>query len=86
MLANVAHSFLTLVATFGYISAFGVYQDLYTTVYGMSSSRASWIGSTQLCFMLMGALPAGKLLDLGYFRQTTFFGSILFVFSYVVAC
>ncbi|VDC06026.1 unnamed protein product [Peniophora sp. CBMAI 1063] len=72
---------LMLIGTFGYISAFGVYQDLYTTVYGMSSSRASWIGSTQLFFMLAGALPAGKLLDLGYFRHTTLFGSILFVFS-----
>ncbi|KZV75730.1 MFS general substrate transporter [Peniophora sp. CONT] len=72
---------LTFVATFGYTTSYGVYQDLYTSVYGMSSSRASWIGSTQLCFVLLGALPAGKLLDLGYFRQTNLFGSILFVFS-----
>ncbi|THU92260.1 MFS general substrate transporter [Dendrothele bispora CBS 962.96] len=72
---------LTAMATFGYTNAFGVYQDIYTRSGAASASRISWIGSTQMFFMLAMALPAGKLLDMGYFRQATLFGSVLYVFS-----
>ncbi|KAK7458869.1 hypothetical protein VKT23_009879 [Stygiomarasmius scandens] len=72
---------LAAMATFGYTNAFGVYQDVYTRSGAASASRISWIGSTQMFFMLAMALPAGKLLDMGYFRQATLFGSVLYVFS-----
>lgn len=74
-------SWLALAATFGYNNAFGVYQDLYTRSHAASTSRISWIGSTQLFFLVAMALPAGKLLDSGYFRATTLAGSVLYVFS-----
>jgi hypothetical protein len=74
-----------LVAMFGYISAFGVYQDYYTRTHAMSTTRASWVGSTQLFFMLFMATPAGKLLDMGYFRHTNIIGSLLYVFSSVLS-
>ncbi|KAI0031761.1 major facilitator superfamily domain-containing protein [Vararia minispora EC-137] len=74
-------AWLILIATFGYTSAFGVYQDFYTRSGVTSTSRISWIGSTQLFLMLFISVPAGKLLDAGYFRQTTAFGSALYVFS-----
>ncbi|KAF5372624.1 hypothetical protein D9758_005190 [Tetrapyrgos nigripes] len=67
-------------ATFGYANAFGVYQDIYTRSGAASASRISWIGSTQLFFLMAMGLPAGKLLDMGYFRQTTLFGSVLYIF------
>ncbi|KAG5649893.1 hypothetical protein H0H81_001626 [Sphagnurus paluster] len=70
-----------LTATFGYINAFGVYQDFYTRAGVASASSISWVGSTQLFFAFLMGLPAGKLLDMGYFRQTIFTGSLLFVFS-----
>ena len=72
-----------MTATFGYTNAFGVYQDLYTRSHAASTSRISWIGSTQLFFLIATGLPAGKLLDAGYFRHTTFIGSLIFVFSSV---
>ncbi|KAA1478461.1 MFS general substrate transporter, partial [Dentipellis sp. KUC8613] len=72
---------LTLTCTFGYTNAFGVYQDLYTRSGAASASRISWIGSTQLFLLIAMGLPAGKLLDLGYFRQTTLAGSIIYTFS-----
>ncbi|KAF5348380.1 hypothetical protein D9758_010933 [Tetrapyrgos nigripes] len=72
---------LAVMATFGYTNAFGVYQDVYTRSGAASAFRISWIGSTQMFFMLAMALPAGKLLDMGYFRQATLFGSVLYVFS-----
>ncbi|KAF5363132.1 hypothetical protein D9758_008355 [Tetrapyrgos nigripes] len=79
-----SRSFLVAMVTFGYINAFGVYQDIYTRAGAASTSRISWIGSTQMFFLLAMSLPAGKLLDMGYFRQTTVAGSLLYVFSYVL--
>lgn len=72
---------LSLTAVFGYQNAFGVYQDLYTRSGAASPQGVSWIGSTQLALMVALGLPAGKLLDSGYFRITTFVGSLIYVFS-----
>ncbi|KAH9918663.1 major facilitator superfamily domain-containing protein [Fomitopsis serialis] len=74
-------SWLLLFTTFGYTNAFGVYQDLLTTSKTSTPSNISWIGSTQLFFFNAMALPAGRLLDKGYFRQTMVIGSVLYVFS-----
>jgi hypothetical protein len=84
-LFNLFYRWFALCAVFGYVIAFGVYQDYYTRTNAMSATRASWVGSTQLFFLLFMGLPAGKLLDSGYFRQTTAFGSLLFVFSFVAS-
>ncbi|KAH7890615.1 MFS general substrate transporter [Phlebopus sp. FC_14] len=72
---------LITTSTWGYVNAFGVYQDVYTRSDTASASNVSWIGSTQLFFLLAVGLPAGKLLDAGYFRYTNIFGSLLYVFS-----
>ncbi|KAF4588819.1 hypothetical protein EYR40_010374 [Pleurotus pulmonarius] len=75
----------TLIAmvTFGYVNAFGVYQDIYTRSQAATASNVSWIGSTQLFFLFAMGLPAGKLLDMGYLRQTNLVGSLIYVFSSV---
>ena len=69
-----------LVRQFGYASSFSVYQNLYTRAGASTPSKISWIGSTQLFLMFAMGLPAGKLLDLGYFRHVILFGSILYTF------
>ncbi|KAF8882584.1 MFS general substrate transporter [Infundibulicybe gibba] len=79
--STVVGGFLTVATTFGYANSFGVYQDLYTRSNTASASAISWIGSTQLFFLLAMALPGGKLLDMGYFRITTLIGSLIYVFS-----
>lgn len=45
----------------------------------------SWVGSTQLFLLIVLGLPAGRLLDLGYFRYAMPLGSILYTFSCVRA-
>jgi len=72
---------LTVTTTFGYSNSFGVYQELYTRSNTASAFAVSWIGATQIFFMLSMSLPAGKLLDMGYFRLTTIVGTLLYVFS-----
>ncbi|KAJ3479796.1 hypothetical protein NLI96_g8806 [Meripilus lineatus] len=71
----------SLFATFGYANAFGVYQDYYTRSGSASASSISWIGSTQLFFLLGTAFPAGKLFDMGYCRQLIFCGGLLYIVS-----
>jgi hypothetical protein len=72
--------FFVSACTFGYANSFGVYQDLYTRAGASTPSNISWIGSTQLFFTFAMGLPAGKLLDLGYFRHVILFGSLLYTF------
>ncbi|KAK7029623.1 hypothetical protein VNI00_014321 [Paramarasmius palmivorus] len=73
--------FLVALVTFGYTNAFGVYQDVYTRQGAASASAISWIGSTQLFFLLAMGLPGGKLLDMGRFRSTMLIGSLVYVFG-----
>ncbi|KAF8999606.1 MFS general substrate transporter [Cyathus striatus] len=79
--ATLVGGFFVTMSTFGYTYAFGVYQDIYTRSQLASASRISWIGSTQLFFIFLVGLPAGKMLDLGYYRHTMIVGSVLYVFS-----
>ncbi|KAF8518899.1 MFS general substrate transporter [Gautieria morchelliformis] len=81
MTFRVRPRWLALFATFGYTSSFGVYQDLYTRAGTSSSSNISWIGSVQLFFFVCMGLPAGRLLDKGYFRHCVLAGSIIYVLS-----
>lgn len=74
---------LVLISSFGYTNAFGVFQDYYTRQpnTSLSASQISWIGSTQLFFVIAMGFPAGRLVDQGYFRWCVVFGSLLYVFS-----
>jgi MFS family permease len=71
-------------STFGYQNAYGVYQDFYGQTHAGSASAISWIGSTQLFMLTSLGIISGKLVDMGYFRQTVFIGSFLYVFWLVL--
>ncbi|EUC60404.1 MFS general substrate transporter, partial [Rhizoctonia solani AG-3 Rhs1AP] len=74
--ATVAGAWLILFCSFGYVNAFGVYQDYYTRIYmtNKTSSEIAWIGSTQLCLQFL------MLFDEGYFHTTVGVGSLLYAF------
>ncbi|KZT05812.1 MFS general substrate transporter [Laetiporus sulphureus 93-53] len=78
---SILGGFIVLFCTLGYLNSFGVYQAYFTLAGTSSSSNISWIGSLQLFLTFFMGLPAGRLLDKGYFRITTIVGSLLFVFS-----
>ncbi|CAA7262211.1 unnamed protein product [Cyclocybe aegerita] len=78
---TVIGGFLTIASTFGYANSFGVYQDFYTRSRTASASAISWVGSMQIFFIFAMSLPAGKLLDMGYFRITTMVRTFIYVFS-----
>ncbi|KAG9120536.1 hypothetical protein FRC07_003930, partial [Ceratobasidium sp. 392] len=79
---TVAGSWLILFCTFGYLNAFGVFQDYYVREYmtNKTTSVISWIGSTQLCLLFMMGLVSGKLFDMGYFHWCIAIGSLVYVF------
>ncbi|KAJ5351327.1 Major facilitator superfamily domain general substrate transporter [Penicillium brevicompactum] len=58
-------AFCVSFSTFGYMNAFGVYQEYYTEHFlaHESSSNIAWIGSVQVCFLFSGSLIGGPLFD-----------------------
>ncbi|KAF8610236.1 MFS general substrate transporter [Ceratobasidium sp. AG-I] len=79
---TVAGAWLVLFCTFGYVNAFGVFEDYYLREYmtQKTSSDIAWIGSTQLCLQFMMGLVSGKLFDSGYFHWTVGAGSLIYAF------
>ncbi|GJJ15388.1 hypothetical protein Clacol_009664 [Clathrus columnatus] len=72
---------IALAGTFGYVSSFGVFQDYYTRHGTATSSDISWIGSVQLFLFIALGLPAGKLVDKGYFKHVLLAGSLIYLVS-----
>lgn len=69
--------------TFGYLNAYGIFQDYYqqTTLSHKSPSQIAWIGAFQYFLMFAPAIFAGRLFDLGFFRPIFAIGCVLLVFS-----
>ncbi|KAG8747617.1 hypothetical protein FRC10_000160 [Ceratobasidium sp. 414] len=67
---TVAGAWLVLFCTFGYVNAFGVFEDYYSREYmtNKTSSDIAW------------GLVSGKLFDAGYFHVTVAAGSLLYTF------
>ncbi|KXN81984.1 Riboflavin transporter MCH5 [Leucoagaricus sp. SymC.cos] len=81
-------TWLVQFCTYGYVSAFGVYQDYYTRelLSDKTPSEISWIGSVQLFLQYALGVVVGRIYDLGYFRYligvgTTFQIVSLFMLS-----
>ncbi|KAG9103680.1 hypothetical protein FRC06_008931 [Ceratobasidium sp. 370] len=67
---TVAGAWLVLFCTFGYVNAFGVFEDYYSREYltNKTSSDIAW------------GLVSGKLFDAGYFHLTIAAGSLIYTF------
>ncbi|PPR06526.1 hypothetical protein CVT26_000441 [Gymnopilus dilepis] len=65
--------------TYGYVSAFGVYQDHYSRSFLSQEhpSSISWIGSFQLFLQYAPGVIVGKAFDAGYFRHMMALGTSL---------
>ncbi|KAF9472707.1 MFS general substrate transporter [Pholiota conissans] len=74
---TVASAWLVQFCTYGYISAFGVYQDYYTRVFltHTTPSNISWIGSFQLFMQYAPGILVGRAFDAGYFHTMMAVGS-----------
>lgn len=84
--STVAGAFLLQFYAVGVVTAFGVFQDYYTTTWlnNYSASAISWIGGVQYFFELGCAPVGGKLFDAGYLRSSVVSGSLLSSFRFVV--
>jgi hypothetical protein len=69
--------FLATVNSFGFISAFGVFQIHYPFSLYASPSQVSWIGSTPLFLLTALCVLSGRLVDAGYFYATVITGAVL---------
>ncbi|KAF9036304.1 MFS general substrate transporter [Panaeolus papilionaceus] len=69
--------------TYGYTSAFGVYQEYYDNEFlsHVGPSNISWIGSFQLFMQYIPGMVVGRLFDAGYFHHIILAGTVLQVVS-----
>jgi len=72
-------SLLVNMLSFGYPSAFGVYQLYYRDNLGLPEAQISWIGSVQTFLAFSMCTISGRLADAGYIRSTVVGGSSLVV-------
>ncbi|KAH8911940.1 MFS general substrate transporter [Coniochaeta sp. PMI_546] len=80
---QVVGAFSVLVATWGLVNTYGVYQTHYQTVMltSDSASSISWIGSLQACLLFLGGFVSGPLFDAGHFRAELVGGLFLISFG-----
>ncbi|XXH05359.1 flavodoxin-like fold protein [Hypoxylon texense] len=76
-------AFVVMMATWGLVNTFGVYQTYYETdlLQSSTSSEISWIGSLQGALLMMGGIVSGPLFDAGYFHALTASGLFFVVFG-----
>ncbi|KAJ3493233.1 hypothetical protein NLG97_g4866 [Lecanicillium saksenae] len=75
--AQVVGAHLTVVNSWGYVSAFGVFQTYYGQLLPQSASQISWIGSTQVFMLFFVGTFSGRAADAGLFKVTWSAGAIL---------
>ncbi|OJJ07189.1 hypothetical protein ASPVEDRAFT_155085 [Aspergillus versicolor CBS 583.65] len=75
----------TVCNTWGYITAFGVFQTYYSQALDETPSTISWIGSIQ-CFLLFSVgVFSGRASDAGYFKAVWGLGAFLNVLGIFMA-
>ncbi|KAJ3812003.1 major facilitator superfamily domain-containing protein [Lentinula aff. lateritia] len=72
--------FMISFTCYGVANTFGVFEDYYSAnqLYNESLNNISWIGSLQLCLILLVGCVSGPLCDAGYFKHLIGFGGLLF--------
>ncbi|KZL78857.1 major facilitator superfamily transporter [Colletotrichum incanum] len=76
---QVVAAFLLVLDGFGFITAFGVFQTHYRTLWSkdvISDMDISWIGSMQIFLLFLLGTVSGRLIDAGYFRMTLMAGFV----------
>ncbi|EJD00226.1 MFS general substrate transporter [Fomitiporia mediterranea MF3/22] len=76
-------AFFLALCTFGYFYSWGAYQAYYETVLlpHNTPSQIAWIGSLQYSLVFLPGIPAGRLFDLGYFKQTLVCALVLMIIA-----
>lgn len=75
----VAGTFTVMAFSFGYLNAYGIFQEYYTSNFlqNYSQSDIAWIGAMQYFFIFGVGLFAGRAFDLGLFKPLMAFAILL---------
>ncbi|EJD41249.1 MFS general substrate transporter [Auricularia subglabra TFB-10046 SS5] len=78
---TVAGGWLVMFATFGFLNAFGVFEDFYVRAYitNETPSTIAWIGSVQLCLQFCIGILIARAFDEGYFHVLVWTGSTIYI-------
>ncbi|KAJ5624160.1 hypothetical protein N7510_000469 [Penicillium lagena] len=75
----------TVCNTWGYITAFGMFQTYYEGFLNESASNISWIGSIQVFLLFFIGTFSGRAVDAGFFKLTWGTGAILNILGIFMA-
>lgn len=75
--SQILWSHFTICNTWGYVTAFGVFQTHYTQMLNETPSAISWIGSVQVFCLFFIATFSGRASDAGYFKAVWGLGAFL---------
>lgn len=80
---QVLSGFMCFMSAWGFVNAFGVFQDFYSSalIPDVSNSDISWIGSIQAFLLCSATVFAGPVYDYGHPRFLIILGTILVVFG-----
>ncbi|KAJ3793242.1 MFS general substrate transporter [Lentinula aff. detonsa] len=75
-------AFMISITCYGVANTFGVFEEYYSAnqLSNESLNNISWIGSLQLCLILLVGCVSGPLCDAGYFKHLIASGGLLFFF------
>lgn len=68
---------LVVFNTWGFVISFGIFQPYYVEILKSDASAVAWIGSTEVCLILLAGVFSGRLFDAGYCRSMLLLGSTL---------
>ncbi len=83
--AQVLGAHLTVCNSWGYVSAFGVFQTYYAELLSLPASDISWIGSIQVFMLFFVGTFSGRAADAGFFTLTWSVGAVLTVLGIFAA-
>lgn len=68
---------LVVFNTWGFVISFGIFQPYYVEILKSDPSAVAWIGSTEVCLILLAGVFSGRLFDAGYCRAMLMLGSVM---------
>lgn len=74
--SQVVAAHLVVFNTWGFVISYGIFQPYYVQELGLDASAISWIGSVQICLIVLVGVFSGRMFDAGYGRTMLVAGAV----------
>lgn len=74
--SQVLAAHLVVFNTWGFVISYGIFQPYYVKELGLDASAISWIGSVQICLIVLVGVFSGRMFDAGYGKTMLVAGAV----------